>query len=139
MPRRHTRPKRIRSTTNSNRQNNQTTTVPTNSRQNIRLPNDTRRRQNQKRNTTRLQRTNRKNIPNTPRNLSSQKRMGVEEPKFKIDVNVGSPVKITDGPFKDMEGKVADVDEERGKIKVLVSMFGRETPVELDSLQIRKL
>lgn len=70
---------------------------------------------------------------------SIQKRMGVEEPKFKIDVRAGDAVKITDGPFKEMEGKVADVDEERGKIKVLVSMFGRETPVELDSLQIRKV
>ena len=68
-----------------------------------------------------------------------QKRMGVEEPKYKIDVSVGSPVRITDGPFKDMEGKVSEVDEARGKVKVLVSMFGRETPVELDSLQIKKI
>jgi|SRR3989338_2681109 len=67
-----------------------------------------------------------------------QKRMGVEEPKYKIDVAVDTPVKITDGPFKDFEGKVAQVDETRGKIKVLVSMFGRETPVELDFLQIKK-
>jgi len=68
-----------------------------------------------------------------------QKRMGVEEPKYKIDVTTGSPVKITDGPFKGYEGKVSNVDEERGKIKVLVSMFGRETPVELDFLQVRKI
>ena len=68
-----------------------------------------------------------------------QKRMGVEEPKYKIDVSVDSPVKITDGPFKDFEGKVAKVDEARGKVKVLVSMFGRETPVELDFLQIKKI
>ena len=68
-----------------------------------------------------------------------QKRMGVEEPKYKIDVSVGSPVKITDGPFKEFEGKVSEVDEARGKIKVLVSMFGRETPVELDFLQIKKI
>ncbi|MFC1612901.1 transcription termination/antitermination protein NusG [Patescibacteria group bacterium] len=68
-----------------------------------------------------------------------QKRMGVDEPKYKIDVTVGSPVKITDGPFKGYEGKVSNVDEERGKIKVLVSMFGRETPVELDFLQVRKI
>ncbi len=66
-------------------------------------------------------------------------RMGVEEPKYKIDVENGSPVRITDGPFKDFEGKVAEVDEGRGKVKVLVSMFGRETPVELDFLQIKKL
>ena len=68
-----------------------------------------------------------------------QKRMGVEEPKFKIEVAAGDPVKITDGPFKDFDGKVSSVDEERGKIKVLVNMFGRNTPVELDSLQVRKL
>ena len=68
-----------------------------------------------------------------------QKRMGVEEPKFKIDVSVGSPVLITDGPFKNLEGKITNIDEAKGKIKVLVSMFGRETPVELDFLQIKKL
>jgi transcriptional antiterminator NusG len=68
-----------------------------------------------------------------------QKRMGVEEPKFTIDVTPGTPVKITDGPFKNLEGKVTNVDEAKGKIKVLVSMFGRETPVELDFLQIKKL
>lgn len=68
-----------------------------------------------------------------------ERRMGVEEPKFKIDVTVGTAVRITDGPFKDMEGKVSEVDEDRGKIKVLVNMFGRETPVELDSLQVQKL
>lgn len=70
---------------------------------------------------------------------SLQKRMGVEEPKFKIDVTEGSPVRITDGPFKNMEGKVTAVDEAKGKVKVNVSMFGRETPVELDFLQIKKL
>lgn len=70
---------------------------------------------------------------------SIQKRMGVEEPKYKIDVTVDSPVKIVDGPFKDFEGKVSQVDEVRGKVKVLVSMFGRETPVELDFLQIKKI
>lgn len=68
-----------------------------------------------------------------------QKRMGVDEPRFKIEVVAGDAVKITDGPFKDFDGKVAEVDEEKGKIKVLVSMFGRSTPVELDSLQIRKI
>ena len=68
-----------------------------------------------------------------------QKRMGVVEPKYKVDVSVGDPVKITDGPFKDFDGKVSEIDEERGKVKVLVSMFGRETPVELDFLQIKKL
>ena len=70
---------------------------------------------------------------------SLQKRMGVDEPEYKLDVEVGSPVMITDGPFKGQEGKAAKIDEERGKIKVLVSMFGRETPVELDFLQIKKI
>ena len=68
-----------------------------------------------------------------------QRRMGVQEPKYQINVTVGMPVKITDGPFKEMEGKVSDIDEARGKVKVLVQMFGRETPVELDFLQIKKL
>jgi len=68
-----------------------------------------------------------------------QKKMGVEEPKYEIDVTVGSPVKIVDGPFKNFEGKISEVDPERGKVKVLVSMFGRETPVELDFLQVQKI
>jgi transcription termination/antitermination protein NusG len=59
--------------------------------------------------------------------------------KHQIDVEIDEIVRIADGPFKDLEGKVSDVDRERGKVKVLVSMFGRETPVELDFLQIKKL
>ncbi len=70
---------------------------------------------------------------------SLQKRMGVEEPKYKIDVVVGETVKIIDGPFKDFDGKINKIDEERGIVKVLVNMFGRETPVELDFLQIKKI
>jgi len=65
-------------------------------------------------------------------------RMGTEEPEFKVDIEVGEMVKITDGPFKEYEGKISEVDEARGKAKVLVSMFGRETPIELDFLQIKK-
>jgi transcription termination/antitermination protein NusG len=68
-----------------------------------------------------------------------KKRMGVEEPKFKIDVEIGESVKITDGPFKDFDGKVNAIDDAKGKIKVLVNMFGRETPVELDFLQVKKI
>ncbi len=68
-----------------------------------------------------------------------KKRMGVAEPKYKIDVTVGDAVKITDGPFKGFDGKVSHIDEARGKVKILVSMFGRETPVELDFLQIKKI
>jgi len=68
-----------------------------------------------------------------------KKRMGVSEPKYKIDVKSGDAVKIVDGPFKDFDGKVDEVDEAKGKVKVLVSIFGRETPVELDFLQINKI
>ena len=67
------------------------------------------------------------------------KRTGVTEPETTMDVEKGSVVKITDGPFKNFEGKVSDIDETRGKIKVLVNMFGRETPVELDFLQVQKI
>ncbi len=71
--------------------------------------------------------------------VSLQKRMGVDEPKFKIDIKVGDLVRIMDGPFKDYEGKSSEIDEEKGKVKVLVSIFGRETPLELDFLQIKKI
>ncbi len=67
-----------------------------------------------------------------------QKRMGLEEPKYKVDFEVASPVRIIDGPFKNFEGKVQEIDENRGKVKVMVTMFGRETPVELDFLQVKK-
>ncbi len=68
-----------------------------------------------------------------------QKRMSGGESKYKIEFSVGDPIKIIDGPFKDFDGKVNEVDEDHGKVKVLISMFGRETAVELDSLQIKKL
>ncbi|OQA03731.1 MAG: hypothetical protein BWY68_00659 [bacterium ADurb.Bin400] len=68
-----------------------------------------------------------------------KKRMGVEEPKFKIDIREGDLVKITDGALKGFEGKVEETDQEKGKVKVLVSMFGRETPVSLDFLQVKKI
>ncbi len=70
---------------------------------------------------------------------SLMKRMGQEAPKHRIDLMKDDHVVIADGPFKDLEGKVGEIDEERGKVKVLVAMFGRETPVELDFLQVRKL
>lgn len=66
-------------------------------------------------------------------------RMSNDTTKHAIDIEVSDAVTIVDGPFKDLEGKVEEVDNERGKVKVLVSMFGRETPVELDFLQIRKI
>ena len=68
-----------------------------------------------------------------------KKRMGVKEPEYKIDFRPDDSVKIIDGPFKDFDGKVSEIDEKRGKVKVLVNMFGRDTPVELDALQIKKI
>jgi len=67
------------------------------------------------------------------------KRVNSAEAQHKIDVNTGDIVRISDGPFKNFEGKVSTVDSERGKIKVMVTMFGRETPVELDALQVKKI
>ena len=67
------------------------------------------------------------------------KRMSTDTAKHKIDFTPNEPVIVTDGPFKDLEGRIGEIDEEKGKIKVLVSMFGRETPVELDFLQVRKI
>jgi transcription termination/antitermination protein NusG len=67
------------------------------------------------------------------------KRMGREEPKHKIDYRVGEVVNITDGPFKGFDGAISEIDQAKGKLKVLVNMFGRETPVELDSLQVKRV
>ena len=67
------------------------------------------------------------------------KAMRKEEPEFKISFSIGDLVKIIDGPFKDYEGKIAEIDTQKGRIKVLVSVFGRETPVELDFLQAKKI
>ncbi|MGB3023274.1 MAG: transcription termination/antitermination protein NusG [Candidatus Saccharimonadales bacterium] len=68
-----------------------------------------------------------------------KKRMGVEDPKHHIDYQIGEVVNITDGPFKGFDGAINEIDTQKGKIKVLVSMFGRETPVELDALQVKKV
>lgn len=68
-----------------------------------------------------------------------KKRMGVEEPKYKIELAVDDLVRIKDGPLKGFEGKVTEVDPDKGRVKVLVSMFGRETPVTLDFLQVSKV
>jgi len=66
-------------------------------------------------------------------------RMSGGTAKHSIDLAIDDAVIIADGPFKEFEGKVSEVDTERGKVKVLVSMFGRETPVELDFLQVKKI
>lgn len=68
-----------------------------------------------------------------------KKRMGIEDPKYQIDFAVDDLVRITDGALKGFEAKVQEVDQQRGKIKVSVNMFGRETPVTLDSLQAKKI
>lgn len=68
-----------------------------------------------------------------------KKRMGVEDPKYQIDLRVGDLIKITDGALKGFEGKIEEVDQNKGKVKVLVNMFGRETPVNLDFLQLKKI
>src|SRR3989344_2633521 len=68
-----------------------------------------------------------------------QKFMKLEEPLYKAAFTIGEAVKIVDGPFSDFLGTVDAIDEARGKLKVLVSIFGRETPVELDFLQVSKL
>ncbi len=67
------------------------------------------------------------------------KRMDTDTAVHHIDLSTDDAVVIVDGPFKDLEGKVSEVDEESGKVRVLVPMFGRETPVELDFLQIKKI
>ncbi len=66
------------------------------------------------------------------------KRMAASEPQHQINFEINEAVRITDGPFKNFEGKVSNIDQERGKIKVLITMFGRETPVELDAMQVKK-
>lgn len=68
-----------------------------------------------------------------------KKRMGVEDPKYTVNYEIGEVVSITDGPFKGFEGAVNEIDAQKGKLKVMVSMFGRDTSVELDALQVKKL
>jgi transcriptional antiterminator NusG len=67
------------------------------------------------------------------------RQMRVEAPKVKVGFIVGQSVRIVDGPFQDFVGTVDDINLEKGKVKVLVSFFGRETPVELDFLQVERL
>jgi transcriptional antiterminator NusG len=67
------------------------------------------------------------------------KRMGADDPTHDIDYVVGEVVNIVDGPFKGFDGSISEIDNQKGKIKVLVSMFGRDTSVELDALQVKKV
>ncbi len=66
------------------------------------------------------------------------KRMEAEAPHIKVSFKVGERVRIVDGPFNDFRGTVAEIDMERSKVRVMVNFFGRETPVELDFLQVEK-
>lgn len=66
-------------------------------------------------------------------------RMGRDESTFHVDLVPGDLVRVMDGPFKDYDGKVSEVDSEKGRVKVTVPIFGRDTVVELDSLQVKKL
>src|SRR5215213_202838 len=66
-----------------------------------------------------------------------KKRMGVADPKHHINFSVGEVVNIVDGAFKGFDGAISEIDTAKGKIKVLVGMFGRDTPVELDALQVK--
>lgn len=81
-----------------------------------------------------------KPTPLDPKEVKTiQKFMRMEAPTYKASFSVNEPVKIIDGPFAEFLGTVEQIDEAKGKVKVLVSIFGRETPVELDFLQVSKL
>src|SRR3989344_5945388 len=81
----------------------------------------------------------------TPTPLSKEEvdnllsRMGQVEAKFNVDLRIGDAVKVIDGPFKEYDGKVAEIDEEKGRVKGMVAIFGRDTAVDLDSLQVKKI
>lgn len=84
------------------------------------------------------------NINNVPIPLPDSEVQGIlkgmtaEAPKVKVSFSVGDTVRITDGPFADFRGEIDEINQEKGKIRVLVSFFGRETPVELDFLQAER-
>lgn len=68
-----------------------------------------------------------------------EKRDKKDEAKYNVDVEIGEIIKVMDGPFKGYDSKIESMDIDRGKVSVLVNIFGRETPVELDFLQIKKI
>jgi transcription termination/antitermination protein NusG len=76
-------------------------------------------------------------LPHEVRNILRQ--MGSDEVKTKVDFTVGEVVRVIDGPFADMIGNVEEINTDQQKMKVLVSMFGRETPLEVDFVQVEKL
>ena len=74
-----------------------------------------------------------------PEVRSILKQMRAEEPRIKVGFQLGQSIRVTDGPFVDFVGTVDEINVEKGKVRVLVSFFGRETPVELDFLQVERL
>lgn len=72
------------------------------------------------------------------RRVTQQMSMGAEKPRSKIKFAIGESVTVVDGPFSNFAGTVEEVNDEKGKVKVLVSIFGRPTPVELDFVQVEK-
>jgi len=70
--------------------------------------------------------------------VTQQMAIGAEKPRSKIKFNQGENVTVVDGPFSSFNGTIEDINEEKGKVKVLVSIFGRPTPVELDFVQVEK-
>ena len=71
--------------------------------------------------------------------MKIKKRMGIKNPTHDIDFDIDEVVSIVDGPFKGFDATVAEIDQQKGKLKVMVNMFGRDTPVELDALQVKKI
>ncbi|ABB14456.1 MULTISPECIES: transcription termination/antitermination protein NusG [Carboxydothermus] len=81
-----------------------------------------------------------KPIPLTAQEVRQiMKQMGIDEPRTKIDLEIGQPVRVNAGPFEGFVGNVEEIYPDKGKVKVLVSMFGRETPIELDFSQVTKI
>jgi transcriptional antiterminator NusG len=79
-------------------------------------------------------------VPLEPREVEAiMNRMTQNTPRVRVGMTIGQMVRITSGPFADFMGSVDQVDEDKGKVRVLVSFFGRETPVELDFLQVEKV
>ena len=74
-----------------------------------------------------------------PEVRSILRQMRAEEPRIKVGFQIGQSIRVTDGPFVDFIGTVDEINVEKGKVRVLVSFFGRETPVELDFLQVERL
>jgi transcriptional antiterminator NusG len=78
-------------------------------------------------------------VPLQENELKSILKQVKQEPTIRVEFQVGESVRVVDGPFADFLGKVDEINAEKGKLKVLVNMFGRETPVELDLLQVEKV